>query len=167
MNKEPRKTGCGLYLIASSITSLITMIIFSAKFGILLAAQMTYVTNRSVLHFQCRSLDFLLRVGLNMDQWLNACVALERAIIIIKGIAFDKDKSKKFAKITIPILFLLTIGTNIHEIIYRRLIDSDSNDEKRIWCVVTFSSHIQIFHLFVNIFHFRTPFLIIICPRQY
>jgi hypothetical protein len=160
MNKEPRKTGCGLYLVGSSITTLFITVLFCIKFWILLAAQMKYMTNRSFLHFQCKSIDFILRIGLNMDQWLNACVAVERAMIVIKGVGFDKTKSKKIAKFIIPTLFLLTSGTNIHEIINRNIIDDESNDEKRIWCIVTYSTNVQKYNLGVNIFHFCTPFVI-------
>jgi hypothetical protein len=95
-----------------------------------------------------------------MDQWLNACVASERAIIAIKGISFDKAKSRKIAKFIIPTLLFLIIGTNIHEIINRNLIDDDNNDEKRIWCIVTHSAGFQKYNLVVNIFHFCTPFVI-------
>jgi hypothetical protein len=95
-----------------------------------------------------------------MDQWLNACVAMERAFTAIKGINFDKTKSKKVAKIVISVLLLLNIGTNIHEIIYRHLINDDSNDEKRIWCIVTYSPNIQLYNFIMNIFHFCTPFAI-------
>jgi len=160
MNKEPRKTGCGFYLIGSSITTLFTTIIFSIKFWILLVAQMTYMTDRSFLYFQCRSIDFMLRIGLNMDQWLNVCVAIERAITVIKGISFNQAKSRRIAKFIIPMLLLLIIGTNIPEIINRRLIDDDSNDEKRIWCIVTYSASVQKYNLAMNIFHFCTPFVI-------
>jgi len=160
MNKEPRKVGCGYHLLGSSITTLVTTIIFSIKFWILLAAQMTYMNNRSFLYFQCRSIDFILRTGLHMDQWLAACVAFERAIIVIKGINFNKTKSRRIAKIIIPILLLLTIGTSVHEMIYRDLLDDNSNDRKRIWCFVSYSANTQKYNLAINIFHFCTPFAI-------
>jgi hypothetical protein len=160
MNKEPRKVGCGLYLLGSSITTLIVSIIFSVKFWILLTAQMTYMTNQSFLLFQCRSIDFILRTGLFMDQWLNSCVAIERAFVTINGINFNKTRSKKIAKFIIPVLFLLTIGSNIPEIIYRHLLDDNSNDKNRIWCILEYSSNIQLYNLIMNIFHFCTPFII-------
>ena len=70
-NEESRKTGCGLYLLGSSISTLLISLIFCLKFFILLAAQITLMTNKSFLLFQCRSLDFILRIGLYMDQWLK------------------------------------------------------------------------------------------------
>ena len=54
---------------------------------------MTYITNRSFFNFQCYSLDFLLRICLTMDKWLNACVATERAFItLLKESNFDKKE---------------------------------------------------------------------------
>ena len=67
-----------------------------------------------------------------MDQWLSACVAIERAIASIQGIHFNKQKSKQMAKYIIFSLLLLIIITNIHDPIHRRLIDDNNNDEKRI-----------------------------------
>ncbi|CAF2734227.1 unnamed protein product [Rotaria sp. Silwood2] len=96
-NREPRKIGCGIYLINSSITTrtIFTMIMFALKCSILIIAQKTYITNRLFLQLQCTSIDFLLRIGLNMDQWLSACIAIERTVAAIKGTSFDKKKSKK------------------------------------------------------------------------
>jgi hypothetical protein len=56
-NKKPRKSDCALYLLG---TTVVTMIIFALKFWILIVVQMAYMTNRSFLHFQCISFDFLL-----------------------------------------------------------------------------------------------------------
>ena len=160
INKEPRKMGCGLYLIGSSITTLLISLMFCMKFSILLAAQMTYMSNKSFLLFQCRSLDFLLRIGLFMAQWLNACVAMERSVTVIKGIKFDKNKSKVIAKFLIPTLVIFTAATNIPEITFRRLLEDESNDEKRIWCIVEYPSNVQSYNLVMNIIHFCAPFII-------
>jgi len=61
---------------------------FGLKFCLLLLAQMRIITHRSFLSVQYHSIDFLLRMGLYMDQWLNACVAIERPYTIIKGVHF-------------------------------------------------------------------------------
>ncbi|CAF0995427.1 unnamed protein product [Rotaria sp. Silwood1] len=161
-NNQSRKSGCGIYLISTSITSLFTMIMFALKFSILIIAQMTYSINHLFLQIQCTSIDFLLRIGLNMDQWLSACIAIERTVIAIKGISFDKKKSKQIAKYIILILLILNISTTIHDPIHRHLIDDDNDDdnEKRIWCIVTYSSSFQTFNTVVNIFHFLTPSII-------
>jgi hypothetical protein len=114
-NKETQEIGCGLYLLGSSIAILFTMIIFALKFWILMIAQMTYITNRLFLQVQCLSLDFLLQIGLHMDQWLNACVAIERAIAATKKANFDKSKSRKVAKYIILVLLILVISTTVHD----------------------------------------------------
>jgi hypothetical protein len=67
-NKIVREVDCGLYLLDSSITILLTMLMFRLKFFILLLEQMTIVANRSFLLFQCHSIDFLLGVSLYIDQ---------------------------------------------------------------------------------------------------
>ncbi|CAF2821835.1 unnamed protein product [Rotaria sp. Silwood2] len=131
-NKTICEVGCGLYLLGSSITTLLTTIIFGLKFWILVLAQMTLVSNRLFLKIQCISLHFILRVCLNMDQWLNSCVATERAVTIIKATHFHKAASKKIAKIIIVMLVIFTIGTSITDLLYRRLIDEDTEDYKRI-----------------------------------
>jgi hypothetical protein len=95
-----------------------------------------------------------------MDQWFNALVAIERAITAIKAIQFNKKKSKQVAKIVIIILLIFVIGTNIHDPINRRLIDEENEDEKRIWCIVSYSSNLQIYNSFMNIFHFIVPFIL-------
>ncbi|CAF4159059.1 unnamed protein product [Rotaria sp. Silwood2] len=162
-NREPRKIGCGIYLINSSITTIFTMILFALKCSILIIAQKTYITNRLFLQLQCTSIDFLLRIGLNMDQWLSACIAIERTVAAIKGTSFDKKKSKKkMTKYIVFILLILNISTTIHDPIHRRLIDDDDDDDsqKRIWCIATYSSTLQTFNIVVNIFHFSIPFII-------
>ncbi|UJR07191.1 hypothetical protein I4U23_011479 [Adineta vaga] len=161
-NKNIREVGCGLYLFYSSITTLLIMILFALKFWILIFTQIYLIKNRLFLQIQCISLDFLLRVCLNMDQWLNASVACERVMTIIKGARFVKKKSKKIAKLIIPSLLLFNILTSIHDPIYRRLINEENNDnnEKRIWCIVSYSSHLQIFNNITNTLQFFVPFLI-------
>ncbi|UJR07374.1 hypothetical protein I4U23_011660 [Adineta vaga] len=161
-NKSVREIGCGLYLLGSSITTLLIVILLSLKFWILLLAQMSQITNRLFLQIQCISFDFLVRICLNMDQWLNACVAIERAFTIIQGTRFVKKKSKRMAKFVIAIVLVFNIGSSIHDPIYRRLIDEENieNDEKRIWCVVTYSSNLQIYNSIMHIVHFFAPFII-------
>jgi len=160
-NKRLHEVGSGIYLLGSSIFTLLTIIMFALKFFILLDAQMEGITNRSFLNFQCISIDFCLRLSLHMDHWLNACVACERAITSIKTTSFNKRKSKKAAKYVICILLVLMIFTTIHDPLHRRLIDDDEHGEnKRIWCIVSYSPSFQIFNFTVNIIHFCTPFFI-------
>ncbi|CAF1063083.1 unnamed protein product [Adineta steineri] len=160
-NKEICQIGCGIYLLTVSIITLFTMILFALKFWILLIAQMMYITSDSFLKIQCISIDFLLRIGINMDRWLSACVAIERVISVIKGTRFDKNKSKKMAKLIILIVFIFNISTNIHDPIHRHLIkDNDNDNEKRIWCIITYSSTLRTYNKIMNLCHFFIPFII-------
>jgi len=130
-NKKLREIDCGLYLFSSSIiTTLLTMILFVLKFGILILAQMKLISNRSFLKIQCISLDYILYLYLNMNQWLNACVAFERTYTTIKDTNFEKRKSKLVAKFII-------ISSSIYDPFYHRLIDEENdNNEKRIYDVL-------------------------------
>jgi uncharacterized membrane protein len=98
-----------------------------------------------------------------MDQWLNACVAIERAYTAIKGTRFNKKKSKQAAKFVIIILLILIVLTCIHDPIYRRLIDEENDDDtsqKRIWCIVSYPSSFEVYNYIMHIFHFFGPFII-------
>ena len=159
-NKTLCEVGCGLYLLGSSITTLLITTIFGLKFFILLLSQMALISNRLFSSFQCYSIDFLLRVCLSMDQWLNACVAIERSMTAIKGTRFDKKKSRQAAKIVIIILSIVIIGTSIHESIYRRLIDEDNANEKRTWCIATYPPGLQVFNSIIHNFHVFAPCMI-------
>ena len=163
---ETRKVGCGYYLYASTITSFLTSIMLILKFSILLHAQMGTITNRIFLNIQCYSFDYLLEVCLNMDRWLNGFVALERAFSVIKGVSFNQKKSIQIAKYTICCLTLLTILSNIYDPIHRQLADDNSNEnQKRIWCIVSYSSQLLVFNQFIHMFHFFVPFILnIIAP---
>ncbi|CAF0882892.1 unnamed protein product [Adineta steineri] len=161
-DQELRSRGCGIYLLGSAITTLFTMSMFALKFSILIVTQMSNTTNRSFLNSQCISIDFLLRISLYMDQWLNACVAIDRAITAVKGVSFNKDTSKRLARYVILALILFIISTTIHDPFHRNLSDDNSDDdgENRIWCIAIYSSAVEIYDSFVNIFHFIAPFFI-------
>ena len=159
-SKETRQVGCGYYLLGSTITTFFTSIMLVLKFSILLSAQMSIVTNRTFLNIQCYSLDYLLQVFLNLDRWLNGCIAIERAFNIIKGTKFNKKQSKQMAKYIITLLIIMTSSSTVYNVIHRRLVDDDSNDEyKRIWCIVSYPSQLSYFNQIVHMFHFLIPFL--------
>jgi len=163
VNKSVCQVGCGLYLLGSSITSLFTTIMFGLKFFILLLSHMSIIRNQSFLSVQCYSLDFILRIFLSLEQWLNACVAIERTITVIKGATFDKKKSEKAAKLVIIILLIVIVISYIPDPIHRKLIDEiNSVDirQNRIWCIVSYSSNLDIYNSFIHTFHVIGPFLI-------
>jgi hypothetical protein len=161
-SKKLREFGCGNYLLVSSIICPLHIILFALKFLFLVLSQMALINKHSFLSASCKSMDFILKVLPNIRDWFYACISIERAITISKGINFDKTMSNRISKIVIPLVKLFVIGTAIHDPIYRRLIDDTG--EQRIWCVADYPRSIQIFDSIMNIFHFCIPFCInIIC----
>ena len=161
-NSSAHEVGCGLYLLGSSITTLLITMMFGLNFLILILTQMTIISNRSFLLFQCYSLDYLLRICLCMDQWLIASVAMERTITIIQGTRFVKKKSQQIARFVMIILLIIITCTFVHDPIHRRLIDEDIDDDqskKRIWCIVRYSSRVEVYDYYIHILHFVGPFL--------
>jgi hypothetical protein len=60
-------------------------------------------------HSRCITLDFILRILLSLNEWLNSCVSIERMISVIKGVRFGKRKSRKMSK-WIIVSVLITRG---------------------------------------------------------
>jgi hypothetical protein len=146
-NKKLRIVGCGTYLLASSITSLLTISMFTIQFWFIVGIQINTSINLSVLKGGCKSIEFLLKLFFFFDTWLNTCVAIERAVSVFKGVSFDKKKSKRIAQWIILILPLGIISTIIHEPVYRKVfvyqIKNRATDEITIenyaWCVTDYS----------------------------
>ena len=159
-DRKTRVSGCGWYLLCSSVITLLSMMIFTLKFWILLLLQMETITNRSFMNIQCKLIDFLLRFCLTMDQWLTACVAAERAFITMRRAHFDRAKTKLVAKWIILALAIVTILTTVQDPIYRRLDDEDDDGEQRIWCISDYPYPIRVANLFSIIFHLIAPFVI-------
>ncbi len=64
---------------------------------------------------------------------------------------------------------LLRLRARVHHVsIYinlslnRRLIDEDNDDDnlKRIWCIVTYPSNLQVYNYIMHIFYFGSAFLV-------
>lgn len=156
ITKASRAVGCGLYLCASSITSLLTMCMFIVKFWFILLTQMNGSVNQSLLRGGCISIEFILKVCLYTDNWLNACVSLERSITLYKGVNFNRMLTKHVAKWIIIILPLVIGISLIHEPLNRDIFDD--KDENRFWCVFHYSSSIRIYNTIILTFHFLGPF---------
>ena len=163
-SKKLCEVGCGYYLLGSSVTTLLTMAILLAKFAILLSSQMGLLTDVAFLAVQCRVVDYLLRVCLNLDQWLNACVSLERAITVLQGAHFKKSRSRTQARYVIILLVLIMLGSTIYDPIHRRLIDdrmnNDNDEDDRIWCVVSYPKVLKTVDSVIHMLHFCIPFFI-------
>jgi len=161
-NETVRQYACGLYLLFSSITTLLTITLFGLKYFVLLLSQMNILLNEAFFLVQCRALDFLLQVCLGMDQWLNACVAIERTLMIIQGTKFNRNRSVKAVKFVVMILLIVTATSYVPDPIYRHTIreENDFDDIKRTWCIVNYPASIRIYNYVIHIFHIIGPFLI-------
>ena len=154
--QKTRDVGCGLYLFVSSIVSLMAMSTLMIKFWILLATQMGSVLSRPFVYLQCMSLEFLLRLLLTSGDWLSACIAVERAVNISQGVSFSKTKSQRLAKRIIPLVFIFTGCTHLHDPFSRSLIDDE--EEQRTLCIVRYSSSLQKLDQVWSVWHFFVPF---------
>ncbi|CAF1225475.1 unnamed protein product, partial [Adineta ricciae] len=173
-NQALRQVGCGLYLLASSVTSLLSVTVFTVKFWFVVVTQMDTSIRLSVLQGGCKWIETLLKLFFYWDTWLNACVATERAISVYKGVNFNKKKSKRFAR---WIIFILPFGimvTIIHEPLYRQLFSYDPEEMKRFtsfvtlsetrtwytWCITSYPQSIQDYNTSILFIHLLGPFII-------
>jgi len=99
-------------------------------------------------------------LSLSLSEWLNACVAIERMFSVLKGVKFDKNKSKTRAKQISWILIILLIVTHIHDPLHRELIDDVDGDQQRIWCLEKYSSSLTKYNTFIILADFLAPFSI-------
>ncbi|CAF3691982.1 unnamed protein product [Rotaria sp. Silwood1] len=156
--KQSLQIGAGLYLLASSITSCITMTMFTLKFLLLLLSQMSIITNDSFLLLNCICTDLFLKSFSVVGEWLSACVNIERVLAVRLGVKFNKVRSRKVAKRVIFGIYLFTLISFIHDPFHRHLLPDV--EEQRVWCVVRYSSSARKYASFVNIFHFLLPFCV-------
>jgi hypothetical protein len=156
--KMPIESGCRHYLLATSIVSLCTTVLFTIKFLILILSQMSLISNIMFLRISCISIDFLLRLGPIIVDWLNASVAIDRSLTVTMSTKFDKKKSKQAVRWVITGILLVSIGSILHDPIHRQLI-YDEKEERR-WCLVQYSSSFEIYNSAINIIHFIIPFMI-------
>ncbi|CAF0983595.1 unnamed protein product [Adineta steineri] len=169
-NKDLRQVGCGMYLLASSITSFLTISMFTVKFWFVVLTQINISTRLSVVRGGCVSIEPLLKLCVYVDAWLNACVAIERAILVFKGINFNKQKSQRIARWIILILPFCGMGSIIHEPIYRELheIKSETNKvDSDKWCVTHYSSSVQQYNTIILFVHLVAPCIINLCSALF
>ena len=188
-NKELRKIGCGIYLLASSITSLLTITMFTVKFWFVVLTQLYSTVNSNVLRFDCVFIGPVLKLCLYLDGWLNGCVAIERTMNVFKGVNFDQKMSRRMARRMIFILPILILGSLVHEPICHDLfeytipkfkpIDGNSTvdvpieieddpsfeitEEYHVLCVIRYSRSLQNYNTFTLFFHLIMPFIANLC----
>ncbi|CAF1138854.1 unnamed protein product [Adineta steineri] len=172
-NKDSQQVGCGMYLLVSSITSLLAISMFIIKFWFVVLTHINVSTSLSVLRGGCASIEPILKLFLYLDGWLNACVAVERAVLILKGVKFDKKKSKSIARQTLLIVPFCIFGTLIHELVFRRLFEyetapdttdaSKTNEDtikRYVSCITHYSPSVQHYNTAVLFFHLVGPFIV-------
>lgn len=154
-NKEARRVGSGIYLLASSITSSLTMCMFTVKFWFFVLTQ----TNKSIPEFVllggCMVIEPAMKLALYLDAWLNACVAIERTIAVFRGVNFDQKQSRRVARWIILVLPCLVLGSIIHEPLYRQLFSD--RQMQSVWCVPRYSGTVQSYNTIILFFHFIGP----------
>ena len=157
-NSEARQVGAGSYLLASSITSFLNICLFTFNFWffVLTHADENASTSRSVLRGGCVIIESVLKLLSYFDSWLNACVALERAIAVSRGVNFDKKRSQSVARWIILGLPFVIGGSIVHEPLHRQLFDDQ--ETQSILCVTRYSSTVQLYNTVILFVHFLGPF---------
>jgi hypothetical protein len=153
--KKPQEVGCGIYLLASSITSLIIMILFALKFWFLFYSHQDVNGQQRIIQGNCFGLEPLLKVFLYLDSWLNACVAIERIVSIFQGINFNKNRSRRVARCITILLFLIVPSLLIPQFIYLDIFNDET--EERSWCVVKYAPWLQTYNSILIFFHYFAP----------
>jgi hypothetical protein len=151
-----RRSGYGVYLMAASISKLLLVTMFAMKMIFMIVSQMGIVNHRLFLIGHCITMDFSVRVLLTVGDWLRACVCVERALTVGKGVGFDPVRSRQISKKVIGLVYLVIIITTLHEPLHRQL--ADDLDEQRTWCVTTYSSVWNVINTALVILHFVAPF---------
>ncbi len=175
-NEELRKVGCVIYLLASSVTSFLTISMFTVKFWFVVLTQMNPSISLSVLRGGCMFIEPILKLFIYLDTWLNACVAVERAASVFKGVSFDKAKSKRIAWWIIIIVPFCIMGSIIHEPLYRKLYNNDrfknnttanmtqedmtqeKVEEDYAFCLAHYSPTVQKYNTAILFVHIVIPF---------
>ncbi|CAF1461662.1 unnamed protein product [Adineta ricciae] len=182
-NGNLRTVGCGLYLLASSITSLLTITMFAIKFWFVVITQTNISIDLSVLQGGCKSIETLLKLFFYWDAWLNTCIAVERAVNVYKGVSFDKEKSKRFARWIIFILPICNSATAIHQPLYRHMFSYKNKGEISIdplfeipqgvvigtdtWCTTSYSQSIENYNTVILFIHLLGPFIANFCSALF
>ena len=155
-HKQIRKTACGMYLLTSSVTSLLTVSMFVVKFWFVIFFHQDLSLSLSTIRGECLSIEFLLKFFLYFDGWLNAYVAADRAYTAYKGVSYDKRQGRHIAICLIIISPICIMLSFIHDPLHRNLIVEDTI----IWCVTQYSNSIQIYDTIILFFHLTIPFVI-------
>lgn len=153
-----RQVGCGTYLLALSITSLLAMIMFMMKFWLFFFIQIGVITDLNFLYINCLLTDIFMHVFLSTSNWFSACVAVERTANVILSTRFNKKKSKQASTCVIWAVICFAVSTYLPDPLHRVLIEDEI--EARHWCIIRSSTSIEQFNSINLMFHSVTPFVI-------
>jgi hypothetical protein len=153
--KKSHDVGCGIYLLASSITSLCIMIVLMLKFWFLFYSYRDHKNEKYIMNGNCFRIELFLKVFLYLGYWLNACVAFERTLNAFQGLKFNKNRSRKIALWIIPLLFGIIWCLFIPQIIYLHVFHD--NTEESSWCVVKYVGWLATYNSVLIFFHYFIP----------
>jgi uncharacterized membrane protein len=155
--KRSRDVGCGRYLLVSSVLSTATALFLCIKLCTLILSQTQSITNRTYLNLSCLMTDGILKACLASSEWLNSCVAIERALTVLQGVRFDQRKSRQQARILVSLVPLLVVLTYLHDPFHRELVDDAGIDGQRTWCFIRYPPSLDIYNNAVNFIHLLFP----------
>ncbi|CAF3252099.1 unnamed protein product [Rotaria socialis] len=159
--KNTQKVGCGLYLFASSITSLSTMILFTLKFWFLFLSHQDVLSERNqklIINVNCMLIETLLKMVSHLDNWFNACVAIERTLSVYQRANFARSEMKRVAKRVIIVLPIFMGCLFIPQLLNLHVFEDKT--EERSWCVVIYSPRLQMYTYTLLFFHYFAPLFI-------
>lgn len=159
--KKTQEVGCGIYILASSITSLLIMILFMIKFWFLFLSHQNFISQQSQKYIQsanCLFIEPTLKIFLYLDNWLSACIAMDRTIAVYQGSRFDKSQSKRIAKYVVILLLFIISSLFIPQLLNLQVFEDEF--EERSWCVIKYSPWLQTYAYTLIFFHYFTPLII-------
>ncbi|CAF1399992.1 unnamed protein product [Adineta ricciae] len=153
-----RRVGSGIYLQLSSIISGLAVTLLVVKFFFIVCTYIDLSIHRNVLRIGCLLIEPCLRLLLYTNHWLNTCVAIERAVLVLQGVNFDRRRSRTIARRVCQLLPLILLASMSHELKYRDLFED--YEEQRFWCVLRYSPTVEKYTKVIQFIHFAAPFTI-------
>ncbi len=154
--------------LTSSIASLTITILFAIKFCLLFTSYQYHFEQHGlsdILLTNWRIIEPSLKLITYIDNWLNACVALEQMFVVRKAVHFDKRRSRRTARFLI--ILVLEVNAAVYVLQTKELHVYTDKTEERYWCVVHYSSFIRIYSSTLIMFHYFGPLLITIISVVY
>ena len=155
-HRNTLEIGSGVYLLLSSIVSLLAVSMLTMKFWFVVIPHLNPSIDIRILRLGCILLEPSLKLFLYMNQWLTAFVAVERGTAVFQGIRFNKRSSQRLARWMCLFLPFVILGSMLHEFLYRDLFAD--HEEQRLWCVFRYASWVDTYSTAIQLIHFIVPF---------